>query len=213
MVNVRIVFSKTGRAKFISHLDLMRTMTRAVRRAQIPLWYTEGFNRHPYITFAAPLSLGYEGLHETMDLRLEEPMDLTELARRLDAVMPEGLSVLSAAECVYKAGQLAAARYRLTFNCTAEVMADLLAQPVIEVEKRTKKGGTKVIDLKPAVADAAVSPTETGCVVEVTLPGGSDNNVNPQLLLTALKQATDCESYTMQALRLELFAADGQAFR
>ena len=73
--NVRILFSKMGRAKYVSHLDLVRTMTRAVRRADIPLWYTEGFNRHPYLTFAAPLSLGYEGLRESMDIRLEEEMD------------------------------------------------------------------------------------------------------------------------------------------
>lgn len=68
-------------------------MTRAVRRAEIPLWYTEGFNRHPYLTFAAPLSLGSEGLQETMDLRLEEELPMEELVRRLDAVMPQGLRI------------------------------------------------------------------------------------------------------------------------
>ena len=67
---VRIFFSKSGRARYISHLDLNRTMTRAVRRAGLPIWYTEGFSRHPYLTFAAPLSLGFEGERETMDLRL-----------------------------------------------------------------------------------------------------------------------------------------------
>ena len=67
MRNVRIRFSKTGRARYISHLDLSRVMQRSLRRAGIPLWYTEGFNRHPYVTFAAPLSLGFEGLQETMD--------------------------------------------------------------------------------------------------------------------------------------------------
>ena len=70
MKEIRIRFKKTGRAKFISHLDLTRTMIRAVRRAGIPVWYTEGFNRHPYVTFAAPLSLGFEGLNECMDTRL-----------------------------------------------------------------------------------------------------------------------------------------------
>ena len=57
-------------------------MTRVIRRAGIPLWYTEGFNRHPYITFAAPLSLGYEGLRESMDLRLEEELPMEELDDR-----------------------------------------------------------------------------------------------------------------------------------
>lgn len=106
---IRLVFSKTGRAVYISHLDLNRAMIRAVRRAALPIWYTEGFNRHPYVTFAAPLSLGYEGLHETMDLRLEEDMPMEELTSRLNAVLPEGLAALSAAEAVRKAGEVAAA--------------------------------------------------------------------------------------------------------
>ena len=79
MKNVRILFSKTGRAKYVSHLDLVRAMTRAVRRANIPLWYTEGFNRHPYLTFASPLSLGYEGLRESVDIRMEEAFPFDEL--------------------------------------------------------------------------------------------------------------------------------------
>ena len=95
MQTVRVVFSKTGRARFISHLDLMRTMTRVMRRAEIPLWYTEGFNRHPYLTFAAPLPLGQEGLHETMDLRLEEDMSMPELVERLSAAMPAGMGAVS----------------------------------------------------------------------------------------------------------------------
>ncbi len=108
MKTVRIVFSKTGRARFISHLDLVRTMTRVMRRAGIPLWYTEGFNRHPYLTFAAPLSLGFEGLRETMDLRLQEDMAYDELVSRLNAAFPEGFAAVSAAEAICKTAQLTA---------------------------------------------------------------------------------------------------------
>ena len=60
---VRVWFHKTGPIRYISHLDLMRTMTRAIRRSRIPLWYTEGFNPHPYMTFALPLSLGMQREH------------------------------------------------------------------------------------------------------------------------------------------------------
>lgn len=116
-VTIRLVFSKTGRARYISHLDLNRAMIRAIRRAALPIWYTEGFNRHPYVTFAAPLSLGYEGERETMDLRLQEPMDLEELVRRLNGAMPEGLRILSAAPAVMKAGEAVLARYRLSIGC------------------------------------------------------------------------------------------------
>ena len=90
-------------------------MTRVIRRAGIPLWYTEGFNRHPYITFAAPLSLGYEGLRESMDLRLEEELPMEELVGRMNAAAPEGIRFLSAAPAVMKAGELTSARYRIAF--------------------------------------------------------------------------------------------------
>ena len=143
MREVRIRFRKTGRARYISHLDLTRAMTRAVRRAGLPIWYTEGFNKHPYLTFAAPLSLGFEGLAESMDLRLLEDVPEDEIVRRLNAVLPEGLVAVSAAEPVHKAGELETARYRLTFTGELSQMAAFLAQDAILVEKRTKKGGMK----------------------------------------------------------------------
>ncbi len=211
MKTVRIVFSKTGRARFISHLDLVRTMTRVTRRAGIPLWYTEGFNRHPYLTFAAPLSLGFEGLRETMDLRLEEDMPYDELVAQLNAALPEGFAAVSADEAHRKVAALTAARYRLTLDCPPETVTALLAQPEVLVEKRTKKKTMKTLDIRPAFADAQVSGQEDGCEVLVTLPTGNDN-INPALLLQALN-AADGAAYRMRVVRLELLDADGNPFR
>ncbi len=208
---VRVVFSKTGRARFISHLDLVRMMTRVMRRAGVPLWYTEGYNRHPYLTFAAPLSLGFEGLHETMDLRLQEDMSYDELLSRLNAALPEGFRAIAADEAMCKAGCLAAATYRLQLNCTAAVVASLLSQPAILVEKRTKKKTIKTLDIRPAFADAQICDTEKGCEVLVTLPTGNDN-INPSLLLQALN-AVNNQSYRMRVVRLELLAENGALFR
>lgn len=212
MKTVRIVFEKRGRAKYISHLDLTRTMTRVVRRAAIPLWYTEGFNRHPYLTFAAPLSLGFEGIRETMDLRLEEDMDCGELVERLNSAMPEGLRAVSAAEAVAKPGDLAAASYALTFDCPPERLTALLDRPEIPVEKKTKKKTVKVIDIRPAFANATVTPVEDGALMTVTLPCSSAETVNPGLLLTALNGEGEppCRCHV---LRLELLMADGSPFR
>lgn len=209
---VRVIFSKTGRAKFISHLDLTRAMTRVVRRAAIPLWYTEGFNRHPYLTFAAPLSLGYEGLRETMDLRLEEDMSMEELVSRLNEALPEGLTAVSAAEAVAKAGDLAAARYELRFDCPPSVINDLLSKPEILVEKRTKKKIMKTIDIRPAFADAVVETEGEGALVTVTLPCNNSETVNPGLLLTALNAGLETP-FHCRVLRTELLLADGCPFR
>ncbi len=211
---VRIVFSKRDRARFISHLDLMRTMIRVVRRAAIPVWYTEGFNRHPYLVFAAPLSLGYEGEHETMDLRLEEEMPYTQLVERLNDAMPQGLRAVSAAEAVCKPGDLFAARYRLTFDCPGECVRRLLRQDAIPAEKKTKKKTMKTVDIRPAFADAVTEDTPDGCVMTVTLPANSAETVNPGLFLTALEQSTFfAQPVHCSVLRLELLDKNGAPFR
>lgn len=210
--SVRIVFSKIGQIKYVSHLDLVRAMTRAVRRAGIPLWYTEGFNRHPYLTFAAPLSLGYEGLRETMDIRMADDFPFDELVKRLNAVFPEGLTALSAADVVAKAGDLAAAEYRLTIHLPATVIADALSRQELLVEKRTKKKTMKTMNILPYFKDADVCAVGEGVTaVTVTLPSGSNENINPGLFITALKGIVGAD-VDAEVLRLRLLLADGSEF-
>ena len=90
----RILFYKTGIAKYISHLDLMRTMQRCFIRAGVSIKHTEGFNPHPYMAFALPLSVGCESVCELMDFRLhdDDAVKLDELPGRLNPAMPEGAS-------------------------------------------------------------------------------------------------------------------------
>lgn len=207
---VRVTFRKLGRARYISHLDVNRTMTRALRRAGLPVWYTEGFNRHPYLTFASPLSLGFEGERETMDIRLEGEMPLDELARRLNAVMPEGLEIVSAAWAVKKAGEVAFARYRISLGCAASVVQALFAQDTVPVQKRNKKKEWKTIDLKPALAasDATVTETPEGCEIVLTLPCSSTETVNPALIVSALGE----DSAVSRIRRLAVLDSDGAVF-
>ena len=211
---VRIVFSKTGRARYISHLDLNRTMSRAVRRAELPIWYTEGFNKHPYLTFAAPLSLGYEGERETMDLRLAGEMSFDELARRLDAVMPEGLHIISAGPAQHKAGLVDRAVYRLTLNCPATAVETLLAQPSITAQKRTKKKELVTVDLRPVLdaANSVITPCEAGATWELTLPCNSTQSVNPSLVIAALQAQADDDALTCSVRRLRVLMPDGSEF-
>lgn len=187
-------------------------MTRAVRRADIPLWYTEGFNRHPYLTFAAPLSLGYEGLRETMDIRMLEEFPFDELVNRLNAVLPEGLVAISAADAVAKAGDLAAAEYRMTIQLPMQVIRNALSAPELTVEKRTKKKTMKTIDILPHFKDAKVDQIgENITNVTVILPSGSAENINPGLFVSALKKLTAAD-VDAKVLRLRLLLADGSEF-
>lgn len=213
---VRVTFRKEGRARYISHLDLNRTMTRAVRRAGLPIWYTEGFNRHPYLTFASPLSLGFEGERETMDIRLEQEMDLTELATRLNAVMPEGLEVIDAAWAVKKAGEVDRAVYRVQIACPADMVRALFEKDEILVQKRTKKKEFKTIDLKPALTASNATVTETenenGCALELTLPCSSADTVNPSLVITALELVSQTAPLVYTVRRLAVLDKEGKLF-
>ncbi len=122
MRSVRLNFSKTGRAIYISHLDVNRMMTRAVRRAQLPMWYTEGFNPHPYIAFALPLSLGQSSDCEYMDIRIEGDMTDEEVKDRLNAVLPEGLKIISVGAPVHDAKLIEKAQYfvKIIFDTSAD---------------------------------------------------------------------------------------------
>lgn len=204
---VRLHFSKTGRARFISHLDLNRTMTRALRRAGVPIWYTEGFNKHPYVTFTAPLSLGYEGMRECMDVRLLEDIPAEELVERMNAVMPEGLAVINAAPAVKKPGELTAARYRLTFDCPPETLVAFLAQPAVTAEKTNKKKEVRAVDLTPLLAGARREDSE----LLLTLPCGSSDTVNPSLIGQALAAFAGAE-IPCRVCRLMLLDGEGNEF-
>ena len=87
MRSVRLWYKKSGLAIYTSHLDMNRCFTRAVRRARIPLWYTEGFNPHPYMTFLLPLPLGQTGLREPSDLRIEGEITDEEILSRMNAAL------------------------------------------------------------------------------------------------------------------------------
>jgi len=206
---IRICFSKSGKAKYISHLDLMRTMTRVLRRAQIPLWYTEGFSKHPYITFAAPLSLGYVGECEYMDFRLEQDMPMQEVVERLNQHVPEGIVVLSAARAAHKVGEIAASRWRLRFPADAESrIRDVLSQPEIAVEKRTKKGTMKTLDIRPCISDEQCSLEDDGCVLSLTLPTG-EQSINPSLLISYINNGVDIP---VEVTRQAVYMKDGEIF-
>ena len=94
MFKARMKFAKEGRAKYISHLDLMHTMQRAMARCQMPLWFTEGFNQHAYVSVALPLSTGYSGEWELLDFNLLSENVPENAVEALNSVFPAGLRAI-----------------------------------------------------------------------------------------------------------------------
>ena len=113
-MTVRVFYRKLGRIKYISHLDLVRCVSRCLKRSGLPVWHTLGFNPHIYVTFALPLALGYESECESMDFRLVQALPLQQVVDRLNQVFPQGLEAYHAAPVVQKPEAIAWAEYEIT---------------------------------------------------------------------------------------------------
>ncbi len=193
LLPVRMFFCKDGPSRYMSHLDLTRCMTRCIRRAGLPIWYTEGFNPHAYMTFALPLSLGASGHYEIMDIRLVEDMPLSEAMERLNKALPEGITVWKAAEPVKKPTSIVSARWEISLddgNISSALLADslqkFLSRDEIMVEKKTKAKKLTTFDVKPQIIEWTVS-AEENVKLMLLLPAGCINNINPSIILHAFE--------------------------
>lgn len=224
MRTVRLNFSKTGRAIYISHLDINRMMTRAVRRAKLPMWYTEGFNPHPYLTFALPLSLGQSSDCEYMDIRIEGDITDEEIMNRLNAVLPEGVKILSVSAPVYDAKEIEKALYfvKLVFKDAetskgfAERAQTLAEGEELLAEKRGKKGHRKVmkqINLIDFIYDMKFSTADNIVNLQCVLAAGNTNNLNPTLLVETLEKEIGIEHEMEYIVRRKLITKDNKTFK
>lgn len=187
----RLVYEKTGIAKYISHLDLMRVMQRVFKRARIPLWYTQGFNPHSYLMFPLALPLGTESTVEILDVALVEELPFDEIKDRLNEKMPGGLVIVSVAKPVMKHTEIAAAEYEisLTSDISAEKLCErfnsFLSRERIEIEKRSKKRGVNLVDIKPHIKLVSVAVKNGSLLLDMILPSGSEFNLNTGVVIDA----------------------------
>ncbi len=194
-------------------------MLRALHKSKIPIWHTEGFNPHPFATFPLPLSLGFRGVNECMDVRLEdENYSFEEITDKLNACLPLGIRVFDVTEAVMKAGKVAFASFTVKLSANkipsgliCRQLNELLAQDEILIEKKSKKG-MKTVDIKPGVKSFSVTEHFDFAALEVVLSAGSSDNVNPNLLVAALEKKTGAE-YEADVTRNDLYNADMEPFR
>ena len=199
---VRVWFHKTGPIRYISHLDLMRTMTRAIRRSGIDLWYTEGFNPHPYMTFALPLSLGMQSLCESMDIRIEGDATNEEICAALQRVMPEGISVTAVKDPVLDPKFIAFARFSVAFENAAD--------PVVLQEKVQQLLAGDSLIVQKLGKNSACACCAVVFLLELVLPAGSVSNVNPSLLCDEILKLDPGAYYVIT--RQELLTKDMEVF-
>ena len=210
--DVRVFYRKKGRMKFVSHLDMNRFMTRLVNKARIPIWFTEGFNQHAYFNFAVPLSLGFEGEYEILDLRIIDPDYSNEqLICDLNAASVPDIEFLEAAEPILKMKEIAFAEFLISFdNLTLEIkekIENFFKREAIITQKKTKKGGVKDIDIAPMIKKAELEDNR----LTLVLTAGNENNLNPALVLSTLFELEEIKLY-YEVTRTMIYDKEMQSF-
>lgn len=220
MRSIRIWFTKKDASKYISHLDLTRCLIRAFRRTDIPLWYTEGFNPHPYLVFGLPLPLGVEGLREVLDIRLTDDDYTNErVLRELNRVTVPGIEFLEVAEPVEKNLAITKGFYTVSIpyvenakDFYSKIKEEIINGDII-IEKKTKKGGVKEINVCEHLLDFNCSFENNTVTLSFVLPAGNDFTVNPVAFCKSLFDRIGEEEILYRIVRHKLLTKDLKEFR
>jgi len=206
---VRIMFTKTGKLKYISHLDLCRTFRSAFKRARIPIWYSQGFNPHPKMVFATTVSVGSESLCELLDIRITEPMEEEEFISRLQGALTDDIKILRAYEGKRKFTELRYAEYEITLEgrVEGEELARALSEPML-ILRRTKSG-ERQDDVSKLVRSARVD--EQGRIRGVFSALQSEF-LSPDNFVKGLEISLGRELCPLKIIRLGVFDENMEAF-
>lgn len=215
MRSIRIWFNKKDSSKYISHLDLTRCIIRAFRRTDIPLWYTEGFNPHPHLVFGLPLPLGVEGLRETLDIRLNDDSYPNEkVLSELNRVTVPGIDFLEICEPEQKPLSIVYGEYTVEIPNIkapkefANKIKEIISIGDVIIEKKTKKGGFKQINVCEHLTDFNIDISDTAVKMFFRLPAGNDFTVNPVLFCKELFIKTETPDILHRIIRHRLLTKD-----
>ena len=218
----RLLFEKTGRAVWISHLDLMRLFQRAFKRAGLPLTHTQGYNPRPSVSIALPLSVGVESGCELLDFDLDGDTKFAcdEIKDRLNAALVAGVKVLDVYEDGSKIRDLAllSCQVQLEYDagipaCCVDAIRELFAGESLVVPKKSKNGPTEQ-DIIPMIKDLNVTAVDENVVVLEALICCQNPSLSPTQLSAAIeKYLPDMKPDFAKSRRIELFDAKRKIFR
>lgn len=222
--DVRAVFKKTGRAIYISHLDLMRVMQRTFKRAKLPVWFTKGFNPHIYLLFHLPLSLGVSSECEIMDFGMDmsagDP-DYEVIKKRLNQALPEGLEIVKLYEPKTKHTEIAACEYTVNVFCQKSpgelkhLFHEFMAQDGIYIEKRCKVNMRKTmvtIDIKPDITLLESRVDGDSLNLSFRLPAGIEHSLNIVSVISAFESYCGFEFDKICIKRTKILSKTGEDF-
>ena len=225
-VTVRLKFKKVGSLQYISHLDLVRTMSKIITRAKLPLWYTEGFNPKPKMIFAAPLSIGTESVCEFMDLRLVDDLPTDEIKARLNANMTDEMQVIDAYYTEDKLTDLKWLSYSIditTDNASEELAVKcreyLLGDSVTVTKKAKPREVAPTVDIRPLIRDIETELRGGVLHIDAVLSADASSFLNPEYVVKALKSKCgilsnpDLTKEYYSIMRNEAYKGDMTPFR
>ena len=186
----RIVFSKVGSLSFISHLDFNHCFIRALKRADLPLKYTEGYNPRPKISYALPLSVGMDGLREIVDISLDGEMTHKDVGTRLEHILTDEFIIRRVETPKIKMKYIDAADYSVLFpeyGCTPEQIKEAL--PSLPSVEKKSKSGTRTLDVSSMIRASDVRVTNDGLMLLLRLPASGEQFLNPEFVVEALRKA------------------------
>ncbi len=190
----RLLFSKTGRAKYISHLDLMRTFQRIFMRAGVNIRHTEGFNPHAYISIALPLPVCVESKCEILDFELPDSIDISKLPEQLTSVCPEGIIITSAYEPISKVKEIRWIKTsgRLIYDTgipseAIEKLTSFFERDSIVITKKSKKGMTET-DIVPNINSISFSQISDTAITLTSVIAAQNPSLNPYLIRSSIEQ-------------------------
>lgn len=197
-IRLRIIFSKTEAMRYTSHLDLHRTWERTMRRAKLPLAYSQGYNPHPRINLASALPLGFTSDSEIVDIWLEQDHPLEEIAPALNKAAPPGVKLREVRKVDLRAPTLqtilVSADYIITFLDEILELDDRLAV-LLEAESLERERRGKTYDLRPLILAAErLSNDDQSCArLQIRLSALEGATGRPEEVIDALgAQPTHC---------------------
>ena len=205
--NVRIKFAKVGKMKFISHLDLSRTMKSAFKRAGISLKYSEGFNPRPKLVFALTVSVGSESVCEFLDVTLTKEISKEDFIKGWQSAMSPDLEILDVYSPTTKFTELVYSKYEITFDTELDKQAVESAKDEPMVVKKHSKKGEKIEDIREGI----IALEALGNKIYATLAASQGKYLNPEYLVKALAdKGVSFEDYSIK--RVENYFADMTVF-
>jgi radical SAM-linked protein len=209
------VFEKGFVLRHIGHLDLMRTVQRALRRSNLPIRYSQGFNPHIQLSFASPLSVGVVGMREIMDVPIEGEMDTVAFAEELNSALPDCLRVKSARAVPddFPALMALVAGSRLRVEIDGCPEADRVAEAFPGFMKtdecvtlRKTKSGENQTNIRPFVTEATLEKTDAGYTLRCVIANRREGSLKPAVLMRALCATAEVEQVPFIAYRDAILA-------